>query len=72
MVVPRLILILGDQLTPAIAALRQADKARDVVVMAEVMDEGTYVTHHPQKIALVLSAMRKFAVSLKAEGWSVA
>ena len=69
---PRLILILGDQLTPGIAALRAANKTRDVVVMAEVIEEGTYVPHHPQKIALVLAAMRKFAQSLQAEGWQVA
>jgi deoxyribodipyrimidine photolyase-related protein len=67
-----LILILGDQLTPGIAALRAADKSRDVVVMAEVMGEGTYVPHHPQKIILILSAMRKFAAGLRAEGWQVA
>ena len=36
----RLVLVLGDQLTPDVAALRAADKARDVVVMAEVMGEG--------------------------------
>lgn len=72
MVGPRLILILGDQLTRGISALRAADKARDVVVMAEVMDEGTYVEHHPQKIALVLTAMRKFANGLVEEGWRVA
>ena len=68
----RLILILGDQLTPSIAALRAADPARDVVVMAEVMAEGTYVPHHPQKIALILSAMRHFADDLRAAGWRVA
>ncbi len=67
-----LVLILGDQLTPDIAALRAADKARDVVVMAEVMGEGTYVPHHPQKIILILSAMRKFAAKLRADGWRVA
>ncbi len=72
MVAPRLVLILGDQLTPTIAALRTADKARDVVVMAEVMEEGTYVPHHPQKIALVLTAMRKFAQALRHDGWRVA
>jgi deoxyribodipyrimidine photolyase-related protein len=72
MVGPRLILILGDQLSRDVAALRAADKTRDVVVMAEVMDEGTYVPHHPQKIALVLAAMRKFAVALVADGWRVA
>jgi deoxyribodipyrimidine photolyase-related protein len=67
-----LVLILGDQLTPGIAALRAADKSRDVVVMAEVMGEGTYVPHHPQKIILILSAMRRFAARLRAEGWQVA
>ena len=71
MVTPRLILILGDQLTLDIAALRMADKTRDVVVMAEVMEEGSYVPHHPQKIALVLTAMRKFAAQLQQEGWRV-
>ncbi|MDZ7907401.1 MAG: cryptochrome/photolyase family protein [Gemmobacter sp.] len=68
---PRLILILGDQLTHGIAALRAADPARDIVVMAEVMAEGSYVPHHPQKIALILSAMRKFAAELRAAGWRV-
>ena len=69
---PRLILVLGDQLTPGIAALKGADRARDVVVMAEVMDEGTSVPHHPQKIALILTAMRKHADALREEGWQVA
>ena len=72
MVAPRLILILGDQLSPDLSCLRAADKSRDVVVMAEVMAEGTYVPHHPQKIALVLTAMRKFAAALQADGWQVA
>lgn len=67
-----LILILGDQLTPHIAALRGADPARDVIVMAEVMAEGTYVPHHPQKIVLILSAMRHFARKLQQAGWRVA
>ena len=70
--VTRLILVLGDQLTPDVAALRQADKARDLVVMAEVMAEASYARHHPQKIALVFAAMRKFAAHLAATGWTVA
>lgn len=69
---PRLILVLGDQLTPGIAALRAADKAHDIVVMAEVSAETGYVPHHPKKIALVLAAMRKFAARLEADGWTVA
>lgn len=72
MVKPRLILVLGDQLSMDVAALRAADPARDVVVMAEVMAEGRSVPHHPQKIVLILSAMRKFAAQLRAAGWRVA
>ncbi|MDO9502422.1 cryptochrome/photolyase family protein, partial [Falsiroseomonas sp.] len=63
--VTRLVLILGDQLTPGLSALRAADPGRDVVVMAEVKAEGSYVPHHPQKIALILSAMRHFAADLR-------
>ena len=69
---PRLILVLGDQLSQDVAALRAGDRDRDIVVMAEVMAEGTSVPHHPQKIALVLTAMRKFAQQLRADGWRVA
>lgn len=68
----RLILILGDQLSEDIAALREADKDSDIVVMAEVGEEGSYVQHHPKKIALVLAAMRKFAQRLRDAGWEVA
>jgi deoxyribodipyrimidine photolyase-related protein len=71
-VAPRLILVLGDQLSPGMAALRAGDPARDIVVMAEVMAEATDVPHHPQKIALILSAMRHFAAELRAAGWRVA
>jgi deoxyribodipyrimidine photolyase-related protein len=70
-VAPRLILVLGDQLSPGLSALRVGDPARDVVVMAEVMGEGTHVPHHPQKIALILTAMRKFADVLRGQGWRV-
>lgn len=72
MVRPRLILVLGDQLTPSVAALRAGDPGRDTVVMAEVMGEGTSVPHHPQKIALILAAMRAFADELRVAGWRVA
>ncbi|GGL52934.1 cryptochrome/photolyase family protein [Wenxinia marina] len=68
----RLVLVLGDQLTEDIHALREADKSTDVVVMAEVMDEATYVPHHPRKIAFLFAAMRKFAARLEGDGWTVA
>lgn len=69
--VSRLILVLGDQLSEGLAALKAADKARDVVVMAEVADEAGYVPHHPKKIALIFAAMRKFAAQLRNDGWDV-
>jgi deoxyribodipyrimidine photolyase-related protein len=70
-VVSRLVLILGDQLTEEIAALREADRESDTVVMAEVMDEASYVPHHPRKIAFLFAAMRKFAKRLEKAGWRV-
>ena len=71
MVTPRLVLVLADQLTPTVAALREADRNRDVVVMAEVQSEASYVPHHPKKIAFLFAAMRKFAAQLRADGWDV-
>ncbi len=72
MVEPRLVLVLGDQFTPSLSALGAADKARDIVVMAEVAAEASYVDHHVKKIAFVFAAMRKFADRLRADGWRVA
>ena len=68
----RLVLVLGDQLSENLSALRKCDKDRDVVVMAEVADEAGYVPHHPKKIAFLFAAMRKFAARLEADGWRVA
>ncbi len=70
--VSRLILVLGDQLSEDVAALNAADKASDIVVMAEVAEEGSYVPHHPKKIAFILASMRKFAARLREGGWTVA
>lgn len=58
--------VLGDQVSPGVAALADLDPARDVVLMAEVEAECTYVPHHPKKIVLGLSAMRHFARALAA------
>ncbi|WP_425038065.1 cryptochrome/photolyase family protein [Primorskyibacter sp. S187A] len=69
--VSRLVLVLGDQLTPNVAALKAADKEKDTVVMAEVMAEASYVRHHPKKIAYLFAAMRKFAHALREDGWNV-
>lgn len=64
-------LILGDQLSRSISSLVGADKSSDVVLMAEVMEEASYVKHHKKKIAFLFAAMRHFAESLKAEGFDV-
>ena len=67
----RLVLVLGDQLSEAVAALAEADRTRDVVVMAEVMAEAASVRHHVKKIAFTFAAMRKFAARLERAGWRV-
>ena len=64
-------LVLGDQLHPRLATLRDLDPARDVVLMVEAADETTYVRHHKQKVAFVLAAMRHFAAELEAAGVAV-
>ena len=56
--VGRLILVLGDQLTDRVAALRKADRQADIVVMAEGADETGHVPHHPRKIALIFAEAR--------------
>ena len=63
--------VLGDQLTPGLSALEGLDPKRDRVLMMEVLAECTYVPHHPQKIILILSAMRHFARALEARGVKV-
>lgn len=68
---PRLGLILADQLTPSLASLRVLNPLQDVLLLAEVAEETTYVAHHVQKIALLFSAMRHFAEELRQAGWTV-
>ena len=66
----RLCLILGDQLSHSLSSLRSLGP-EDEVMMAEVYSEATYVKHHPQKIALIFSAMRHFARELIDQGIKV-
>ena len=63
-------LVLGDQLTRDVAALRDIT-ADDTVLMAEVAAEAGYANHHKKKLVFVFSAMRHFAESLRAEGIKV-
>lgn len=69
--VGRLILVLGDQLSDDLSALREGDRDADTVVMAEVQAETDYVPHHPRKIAFLFAAMRKHAAHLRESGWTV-
>ena len=65
-------MVLGDQLSEGLSSLTDLNPRRDVVLLAEVRAECTYVRHHQQKIVLVLSAMRHFAAELRARGVRVA
>lgn len=68
---PELVLILGDQLSPGLAALRDADPARTRILMAEVAGEASYAPHHAKKLAFVLAAMRHRAEALRNDGFTV-
>ena len=70
-IIANLILVLGDQLSHNLAALRTGAAGVDRVLMVEVQEEATYVRHHKKKIAFLFSAMRHFAEELRAAGWSV-
>lgn len=61
-------LVLGDQLSDSLSALDDIDVLNDVVLMAEVNEEATYVPHHKQKIALIFAAMRSHASRLAERG----
>ncbi|MCI5046203.1 MAG: cryptochrome/photolyase family protein [Aquisalinus sp.] len=67
---PSLRLILGDQLTRSITSLEDYQDG-DLILMAEVKSEATYVKHHKQKILFLFSAMRHFAQALEEDGLNV-
>jgi len=63
-------IVLGDQLTRGLPALRD-HQSGDIVLMMEVVEEATYVKHNKQKLTLIFSAMRHFAEELRTQGLSV-
>lgn len=63
--------VLGDQLTPSLSSLRDADPQNDIILMCEVAEEAGYVAHHKQKISFLFSAMRHFASDLEGRGFTV-
>lgn len=66
-----LVVVLGDQLDPASAALDGFDARRDAVWMAEVAGESTHVWTSKPRIALFLAAMRHHRDALRGRGWTV-
>ena len=64
-------LVLGDQLSPNLPTLEQATPAHDVILLAEVADEASYVPHNRHKLVLIFSAMRHFADRLREKGFKV-
>jgi deoxyribodipyrimidine photolyase-related protein len=50
----KLILVLGDQLSTQQPALRAAVPGRDIILMAEVAEEASYVRHNRHKIVLLV------------------
>ncbi|MFC3125736.1 cryptochrome/photolyase family protein [Pseudoroseomonas globiformis] len=60
--------VLGDQCSRTLSALRDLDPAVDVVLTMEVAEEADAVRHHRQKMVLIFSALRHFSLALAARG----
>ncbi len=70
-VVRNLVVILGDHLDDASLALEGFDPLQDLVWMCEAPAEAQYVWSHKARIALFLSAMRHFAIGLRAKKYPI-
>jgi len=68
---PSLILVLGDQLSPGRGALAGARPGIDSLLLAEVREEATYVSHNKHKIAFIFAAMRHLRDALREQGFDV-
>ncbi|MGB0722201.1 MAG: cryptochrome/photolyase family protein [Gammaproteobacteria bacterium] len=66
-----LVVVLGDQLDPCSPALVDFDPQRDLLWMAELVDESRHVPSHKTRSALFLSAMRHFRDEQRATGRTV-
>ena len=66
-----LVLVLGDQLDAASAALDDFDPQRDVIWMAEVAEESEHVWTSKPRIAVFLAAMRHFRDAQRSLGRTV-
>ena len=64
-------IILGDQLSPKMSSLHDADRDRDTILICEVQQEALYVKHHKKKLVFIFSAMRHFAKELQDANYRV-
>jgi deoxyribodipyrimidine photolyase-related protein len=62
--------IFSDQLSHSISSLKDVSK-EDIILFCEVLEEATYVKHHPKKIAFLFAAMRHFANELEEQGYHI-
>ena len=69
MAIRNLVIVLGDQLDRESAAFDGFDRTRDLIWMAEVLEESKHVPSHKARSVLFLSAMRHFARNLTGRGW---
>ncbi len=67
----RLVLVLGDQLSRRLSAVRDADPSATRILMCEVAEEARYAHHHAKKLAFLFAAMRAHARLLERDGFSV-
>ena len=67
----RVVWVQGTQLTRDSSALDAADRATDRVLLVESLPHVRRGRLHRHKAALVLTAMRRFAEELRADGWTV-
>ncbi len=68
---PKHVLVLPDQLTDQVGPLSSGEPGFTSVLMIESRAFADALSHHKKKLALVFSAMRHFAASLRESGFDV-
>ncbi len=63
--------ILEDQLSPAHPALTGGPRPDAVILLIESRKRFAHLPYHQQRLVLILSALRHFAVELRVAGWKV-
>ena len=66
-----LLIVLGDQLDAKSSLIKELDREKDLVWMAEAKYEANRIWSHKARIVLFLSSMRHFRQMLEAAGYPV-